>query len=175
MLFYLGLFGDWYIILYFDLPNFLLSSCFQFLCCGKQHDSKQPGRKQCISLPVPHNSPSWNLVRAGIWMQELKQRPWRSAVYWLAPQGLSSHFSYSIQDHLPRNGNAHSELDTPTSITNHNNTPWTWLQANLSWESLFPNDCSLCQVGHTYKYTHAHAHTKSQTKLARIPNLEISE
>jgi hypothetical protein len=28
--------------------------------------------------------------RAGTWRQELMQRPWRSAAYWLAPHGLLS-------------------------------------------------------------------------------------
>jgi hypothetical protein len=31
-----------------------------------------------------------NLNRAGTWRQELMQRPWRSAAYWLAQHGLLS-------------------------------------------------------------------------------------
>lgn len=31
-----------------------------------------------------------NSIRAGTWRQELKQGPWRIAVYWLAPHGWLS-------------------------------------------------------------------------------------
>ena len=43
-----------------------------------------------------------NSNRAGIWKQELKQRPWRSVAYWIAPRGLLSLPSYRTQDHQPR-------------------------------------------------------------------------
>lgn len=46
----------------------------------RQHDHKQLGR-------LPHTSPLWKEVRTGIWMQELKHGPWKSATH-----GLSSHF-----------------------------------------------------------------------------------
>lgn len=34
--------------------------------------------------------------------EDLIQRPWRSAAYWLAPRGLLSLLAYRTQDHLPR-------------------------------------------------------------------------
>jgi hypothetical protein len=33
-------------------------------------------------------SQDWNSTKAGTWRQELMQRPWRNAAYWLAPHGL---------------------------------------------------------------------------------------
>lgn len=35
-------------------------------------------------------------TQEGTWRQELKQRPWRSAAYWLAPPGLPSLLSCFI-------------------------------------------------------------------------------
>ena len=40
------------------------------------------------------------------------------AAYWLAPHGLLSLLSYITQDHLPRDGTAHSGLSPPTPIIN---------------------------------------------------------
>lgn len=37
--------------------------------------------------------------------------------------GLLSLLSHTIQDYVPRGGTAHSELGSPMSITNQNNTP----------------------------------------------------
>jgi hypothetical protein len=52
---------------------------------------KQVGRKAFIQLTFPHCCSSAKEVRtgtyyhrAGTWRQELMQRPWRGAVYWLA-------------------------------------------------------------------------------------------
>jgi hypothetical protein len=42
------------------------------------------GEKGLISLTVPDNSSSSKAVRAGTGRQELMQRPWRGAAYWLA-------------------------------------------------------------------------------------------
>lgn len=40
-------------------------------------------------------------------------------------------FSYTAQTQLPRDGNAHSGLDPPTSISNQENDPQTCPQASL--------------------------------------------
>jgi len=37
--------------------------------------------------------------KAGIWRQELVQRPWRGAAYWLVLNGLLSQLSYRTQGH----------------------------------------------------------------------------
>jgi hypothetical protein len=39
--------------------------------------------------------------------QELMQRPWRDAHYWLASPGLLSLLSYRTQDYQPRDGPTH--------------------------------------------------------------------
>jgi hypothetical protein len=43
--------------------------------------------------------------RAGTWRQELMQRPWRGAAYWLASPGLLTLLSLE-----PRNGTTHHGL-----------------------------------------------------------------
>ena len=55
--------------------------------------------------------------RAGTWRQELMQRPWRGAAYWLAPHGLLSLLSYRNLDHQPRDGITHNSLGPPPSVT----------------------------------------------------------
>jgi hypothetical protein len=49
-----------------------------------------------------------NSHRAGTWRQELMQKPWRSAVYWLAFPSLHSLLSYRTQDYQPRDGTIHN-------------------------------------------------------------------
>ena len=56
--------------------------------------------------------------RAGTWRQELMQKPWRGAAYWLAYHGLLSLLSYRTQDNQPRDGTTHHKLVPPLSITN---------------------------------------------------------
>jgi hypothetical protein len=46
------------------------------------------------------------------------QRPWRGAVYWLAPRSLLSLLSYRTQDHQPRDGTVHYERGSSPLITN---------------------------------------------------------
>lgn len=41
-----------------------------------------------------------------------------TGIYWLALHGLLSLFSYSVQDHQPKDGTTHNELDPSTSIIN---------------------------------------------------------
>ena len=59
--------------------------------------------------------------------------------------GLLAHsffnlLSYRTQDHLPRDGTAHSGLGTPTSTTNQENVPQASLQLHLTGalSQLFP-------------------------------------
>jgi hypothetical protein len=45
-------------------------------------------------LFITKASQDWNSHKAGTWRQELMQRPWRSAAYWIASPHLLSLFSY---------------------------------------------------------------------------------
>jgi hypothetical protein len=60
----------------------------------------------------------WNSHGVGAWRQELMQRPWRGAAYWLASPGLLSLLSYRTQDHQARDGTTHNGLGPPHLITN---------------------------------------------------------
>ena len=71
-----------------------------------------------ISLFIAEGSQDRNSNRAGTWRQELMQRPWRIAVYWVASHGLLSLLSYRTQDHQPRDGTTHNGSDPPSLITN---------------------------------------------------------
>jgi hypothetical protein len=54
-----------------------------------------------------------NSYRAGSWRQELLQRPWRDAAYWLASLGLLSLLSYRSQYYQPRDGTTHNGPSHP--------------------------------------------------------------
>lgn len=77
------------------------------------------GRKMFIWHTLSYSSSSLMEDRTGTqtWRQDLMQILWRGAAYCFAPHGfLISPFSYSTQDHQPRNGPTHHELSIP-SIT----------------------------------------------------------
>ena len=71
-------------------------------------NKKQVGEERVYSvytsilLVTTKESQDRNLNRAEFWRQELMQRPWRGAAYWLASHGLLSMLSYKTQDHQPR-------------------------------------------------------------------------
>jgi hypothetical protein len=68
----------------------------------KHHDQSNLGRKGFIQFLLPYYSSSLKKVKKGSQTeQDSWQRPWRDAVYWLAPLGLLSLISYSTQDHQP--------------------------------------------------------------------------
>jgi hypothetical protein len=71
-----------------------------------------------ISLFIIKERQDRNSNRAGNWRQELMQRPWRGAGYWLALHGLFSLLSYRTQDYQPRDDTTHSGLGPLTLITN---------------------------------------------------------
>jgi hypothetical protein len=66
-------------------------------------------------------SQDWNSHRAGTWRQELRQRPWRDAAYWIASPSLLSLLSYRTQDYQPRDGTTTMGLALPPLITNWEN------------------------------------------------------
>jgi hypothetical protein len=79
----------------------------------KHYDPKQFREKfeDLFQLTVPYHSPPLRIFRVGIWRQELMQKPWRRAVYWLAPHDLLSLLSYRTQDNQLRDA-----TPTPTVI-----------------------------------------------------------
>lgn len=85
--------------------------------------------------------------------QELRQRPWSNAVYWLALPGSLSYFSYTPQVHLSRTGTIHSVFGPPTAISNYENNPTDMSLAN-SMEAIlpfrFPGDSNLYKVDKNY-------------------------
>jgi hypothetical protein len=99
--------------------------------------------------------------------QELKQKPWKNTAQWLACfMACPTCFFYTTQDHLPRNGTAHSGLSPLTSITDQGNTPQICPQANLmdtflNRVSLFPDNSSLCQVDQNI---HTNKNNKNKNK-----------
>lgn len=61
--------------------------------------------------------------------QEVKQKPWRSAVSQLALRGLLSLLSYMPWDHLPRGGAGGNGLGPAPCIINQENTLQDCLQS----------------------------------------------
>jgi hypothetical protein len=61
-------------------------------------------------LFITKGGQDWNSHRAGTWRQELMQRPWRGAAYWLASPGLLSLLFYRTHDYQPRDGTTHNGL-----------------------------------------------------------------
>lgn len=63
------------------------------------------GRKGLSFAYTPTHSPLSKALRVRTQArQELEQKPWRRAAYWLVPHGWLSLLSYSIQDHQLRDG-----------------------------------------------------------------------
>lgn len=122
---------------------------------------RNTGRKGWILLTLTHNDSSWKEVRTGIWMPVLKQRSWRSATYWFAPRGLCSPFSYSFQDHMPKDSSASSTLTLPhqsliTTMPSH-----TCLYRPILIESFSSHMTLACaKMEHTRVHTHTHTHTQ---------------
>jgi hypothetical protein len=113
------------------------------------HDQKQVGEGK---NPLAHKSTSWSITEwsqdrnanmIGTWRQELMQRPWRGAVYWLAHCDLLILISC-------RTRRASPGMAPPLSVTKemfcrlaYSLISW---RGSLNWGSLFPGDSSLYQV-----------------------------
>jgi hypothetical protein len=72
---------------------------------------KQVGEERVYSAYifhiVVHHQRMSGLELKQVRKQELKQKPWRDVLYWLASPGLLSLLSYRIQDSQPRDGPTH--------------------------------------------------------------------
>lgn len=75
-------------------------------------------------------------LKAEIWRQELKQRPWRNDAYCFASSCLLSLPSCTNQAHPPKEGTSHSALGPPTLISNQQNSSQTCSQASLMGATL---------------------------------------
>jgi len=69
----------------------------------KLHEQSKLRREGCIGFTLPYHWTSLKKVRTdsnkeGTWRQELMQKPWRGAAYWLAPHDFLHLFSYRTQD-----------------------------------------------------------------------------
>lgn len=61
-------------------------------------------------------------LKAGTWRQELKQKPHRTAAYWLDVRDLCSLLSYATLDHLFKGDTTCSGLGPPTLTINQEDT-----------------------------------------------------
>ena len=89
-------------------------------------------------------------LKAGTWRQELKQRPWRGAAYWLALHGLLSLLSYKTHVYLPRGDTAQSGLGPSTSIIKEEYALQTCLPTGQSDRGIFSAKVSHCQMTVAY-------------------------
>ena len=78
-----------------------------FYSCTKYHDQEASwGGKGLFSLYF--HILDRNSHRAGTWMQELIQRPWRGSAFCIAFLGLLSLLSYRTQDYQSRDAPTHN-------------------------------------------------------------------
>lgn len=72
-------------------------------------DKSHLGREEFIWLTHPDHS-QLREAKVGAQRQELKQRPWRNAAFWLALMAFSVCFIHITQEHFSRGGIVHSGL-----------------------------------------------------------------
>jgi hypothetical protein len=83
---------------------------------------KQVGEERVYSaytstlLFITKRSQDWNSHRSGTWSQELMQRLWKDAAYWIASPGLLSLLSYRTLDYQARDDTTHNGLGPPTLV-----------------------------------------------------------
>lgn len=95
-------------------------------CC-----EKTPRTKINLGIKGLLSSSSFGKAKAGPWTQELKQKPWKEAAYWLVPCSLFSLLSDSTLDDQLRGCTALRGLGFPTSIIIQENTSHSCPQASL--------------------------------------------
>jgi hypothetical protein len=89
----------------------------------EHHDQKASWREKDLAytstlLFIIEGSRGRNTSSCRTWRQELTQKAWRDAAYWLAPHGLLSLISYRSQDHQARVGPTHSRPGPSLLIIN---------------------------------------------------------
>lgn len=86
---------------------------------GHSHSNNYSG-KEYIPFSLCH-AKSRQELKKGAWMQEPKQRSWRTAASWLALHVFISLLPYTTQDHLPDCSTIHNWLGSSTSISSQEN------------------------------------------------------
>ena len=102
----------WLLLLRSLTSLFVLDSLYSHT---KHHDQEASwGGKGFFSLYFLHCWSSPKEVRTETHTgQELMQRPWRNAAYWIASPGLLSLLSYRTQGYQPRDGTTHNGPSHP--------------------------------------------------------------
>lgn len=88
----------------------LYSTLVTFYCGDKPMPTSSLGREGVMWFTHWYQSTSLWEDKAGTWRQKLKQRPWRSAAYWLANHDLHSLLSLYKQHHQLKGSIIHSGL-----------------------------------------------------------------
>ena len=123
-----------------------------FFSCTNIITKKQVGEERIYSvytstlLFITTGSQDGNSHSVGTWRQELMQKPWKGAAYWLASPGLLSLLSYRIQDSQPRDGTTHNGPSHPWPLIEK--MPYSWIswRNSLKGGSYLCDNSSLCQV-----------------------------
>lgn len=108
-------------------------------------------RKGFIWLMCPNHSSLWRESKAGTWKQKLKQRPLRSATYWVAHYGYWTCFLIPSRTACP--GVVHPQWAGPSHF-NHESRECPhrvadrsfWRRHFFNWGSFFPEDPGLHHV-----------------------------
>lgn len=85
----------------------------------EHHDKVQLGGGSDLfisQLSIYHSEKSEQEYKAGIWRQEMKKRPWKNTVYFLALRCMLNLLSKIMQDHLSRGSETHSGLGPLTLL-----------------------------------------------------------
>ena len=107
-------------------------------------NKKQVGEERVYSpytstlLFITKGSQNWNSHRVETRRQELMQKPWRDAAYWLASPGLLRLLSYRTQELQPRDGTIQIEPSHPWSLVEK--MPYSW----ILWRSFLKGGSFLC-------------------------------
>jgi hypothetical protein len=113
-----------------------------FLVLHKHHNQEASwGEKDLFSLHLHiavHQQRKSGVELKQVRKQEMLQRPWRDAPYWLASPGLLNLLSYRTQDYQPRDGTTHSGPSHPLSLIEK--MPYIW----ILWRHFLKGGSFLC-------------------------------
>lgn len=113
-------------------------------CLSLSHCFAETQWKVFMWLTLLHHGPLLEKVRAVAWWQELLQRLWRGAPYWLTPHGFPNLLSYSTQGTSP--GIAPPTKGQVLPMNHEENAPQLYLMEALSRLKFLSDNSSLCQI-----------------------------